>query len=196
MNTIKLSIVRFIFHFIPISRGFSIKRVLLRWCGAKVGGGSKIYSNVKIFGNGQLVIGEDTFIGHEVMIVTSSPATITLGARVDIAPNVFIGTGSHQIDWNRDRVAGTGTSESIVIEDECWLGVGCKILPGVLVGKHTVIAAAAVVNKSLPPNIIAAGIPARVIMNPVKLKSGPGAIPEIQMNASFHGHSQCSKHPY
>lgn len=165
MNTIRLSIVRFIFHFIPISRGFAIKRTLLRWCGVEVGGGARIYSNVKIFGNGRLVIGEDTFIGHEVMIVSASPALIEVGARVDIAPNVFIGTGSHQIDWEGIRVAGAGTSDSIVIEDECWLGAGCKILPGVRVGKHAVIAAGAVVSKSLPPYIVAAGIPARAVKN-------------------------------
>ena len=50
-----------------------------------------------------------------------------------------------------------------MIEDECWLGFGCEILSGVHIGRHSVVAARAVVTKDVPPLSIVAGNPARVI---------------------------------
>ena len=51
----------------------------------------------------------------------------------------------------------------VVIEDDCWLGFGCEILSGVHVGKHSVVAARAVVTKDVPSFSVVAGNPARVV---------------------------------
>ncbi len=52
---------------------------------------------------------------------------------------------------------------SIIISDNCWIGAGAIILPGVHLGNHTVVAAGAVVTKSFPDeNCIVAGNPAKV----------------------------------
>ena len=51
----------------------------------------------------------------------------------------------------------------VVIEDQCWLGFGCEILSGVHIGKHSVVAAHAVVTKDVPPYSVVAGNPARII---------------------------------
>lgn len=51
----------------------------------------------------------------------------------------------------------------VVIEDQCWLGFGCEILSGVHIGKHSIVAARAVVTKDVPPYSIVAGNPARVV---------------------------------
>lgn len=51
----------------------------------------------------------------------------------------------------------------IKIEEQCWLGFGCEILSGVTIGKHSIIAARAVVTKNVPPYSIVAGNPARII---------------------------------
>ena len=51
----------------------------------------------------------------------------------------------------------------IVIEDDCWLGFGCEILSGVHIGKHSIVAARAVVTKDVPAYSIVAGNPARVV---------------------------------
>ena len=51
-------------------------------------------------------------------------------------------------------------SKPICIEDGVWIGEKASILPGVVIGKRSIIAANSVVNKSIPPYCIAAGSPA------------------------------------
>ncbi|MEV7663036.1 DapH/DapD/GlmU-related protein [Paenarthrobacter sp. NPDC089316] len=51
----------------------------------------------------------------------------------------------------------------VVIEDDVWIGARAIILPGVRVGRGSVVAAAAVVTKSVPPFSVVAGNPARVV---------------------------------
>lgn len=51
----------------------------------------------------------------------------------------------------------------IVIEDDCWLGFESEILSGVHIGKHSIVAARAVVTKDVPPYSIVAGNPARIV---------------------------------
>lgn len=54
-------------------------------------------------------------------------------------------------------------SKPVVIEDNVWLGEFVSVLPGVTIGKGTIVGANSVVSKSLPPNVIAVGIPAKPI---------------------------------
>lgn len=51
----------------------------------------------------------------------------------------------------------------VIIEDDCWLGFDCEILSGVHIGKHSIVAARAVVTKDIPPYSIVAGNPAKII---------------------------------
>lgn len=161
IDTKKMIIVRSAFKLIPTSRCHKFKAVLLRWAGVKVGNNVRICSSAKILGNGCLTIGDNTWIGHEALIICSS--SIIIGSNVDIAPRVFIGTGTHEIDMNTVGIAGKGINKDIVIEDGCWLGAGSIILPGVVMGEKTVVAAGAVVNKSIDSYILVGGVPARII---------------------------------
>jgi acetyltransferase-like isoleucine patch superfamily enzyme len=54
-------------------------------------------------------------------------------------------------------------TKGIVIEDDCWLGTGVRVMDGVTIGKGCVIGAGAVVTKDIPPYSVAVGVPARVI---------------------------------
>lgn len=110
---------------------------------------------------GYLSIGDNTWIGNQVLIVSSS--AIKIGANIDIAPRVFIGTGTHTIDVNSDHVAATDISKDIVIGDGCWLCANAVILPGVTLGNKCVVAAGAVVTRSFNDKKLIGGIPATVI---------------------------------
>ncbi len=55
------------------------------------------------------------------------------------------------------------TVSEITVEDDCWIGANVVITAGVKIGKHSVVAAGAVVTKSIPPYSVAVGNPARVI---------------------------------
>jgi acetyltransferase-like isoleucine patch superfamily enzyme len=53
--------------------------------------------------------------------------------------------------------------KGIIIHDDVWIGTGARILDGVEIGEGCVVAAGAVVNKSVPPYSVVAGVPARII---------------------------------
>lgn len=152
-----------IFRLLPEGRCFGFKRAMLRLAGASVGRNVRISSSVRILGSGQLVIGDNTWIGYDTMIVTSS--SVTIGANVDIAPRVYIGTGTHTIDADCDRVAATDISRDIVIGDGCWICANATILPGVSVADKCVVAAGAVLHGNTQPRTIVGGVPAVVIKN-------------------------------
>ena len=97
-------------------------------------------------------------------------ALLTIGEKVIFGPNPTIITGDHRIDVIGKYIIDITDEEKlprqdapVTIEDDCWIGANVTILKGVTVGRGTVVAAGAVVNKSLPPYSVAGGIPAKVL---------------------------------
>ena len=85
--------------------------------------------------------------------------SVTLGDNVLCGPNTRIfDTDGHGFGDRRMMQA-----EPVVIEDNVWLGMNCMVLKGVTIGHHTIVGANSIVTQSLPPNVVAAGTPARVI---------------------------------
>ena len=106
-------------------------------------------------------IGDETWIGQQAFF--HSAGGIEIGARVGIGPGVRIITSSHA-EAGRDIPILSSPVElgPVVIEDDCDLGVGTIVLPGVRIGKGAQIGAGAVVSKDVPPYTVAAGVPAWV----------------------------------
>lgn len=162
MRTIVAYLNNMIMKVLPETRCFGFKRWLWRRAGVKVGRNVRICSSVSFYGAGTLEIGDNTWVGNHVLIVSSS--SIKIGASVDIAPRVFIGTGSHTIDVNADHIAATDISKDVTIGDGCWICINATILPGVTLGKKCVVAAGSVVTKSFTEDkILIAGVPAKKI---------------------------------
>lgn len=159
MKTKRAIIVRGIMKLLPETSCFGLKRFLWRWAGAKIGRNVRICSSAFIIGSGQLVIRDDTWIGHQVFIETSSK--VEIGSHVDIAPRVYIGTGTHEIDATGMHSAGLGMSKPIIIEDGVWLGANAIVLPGVTIGMKSVIGAGAVVTRNIDALKVAIGLPAK-----------------------------------
>lgn len=85
---------------------------------------------------------------------------IVIGKRCYIAANVGLITQNHD---PTDLSAHLPPSD-IVLGDQCWIGMNAVILPGVVLGPNTIVAAGAVVNKSHEDgNVVLGGIPARVL---------------------------------
>ena len=122
---------------------------------------------ISTFDGGRLVIGEGVFMNYGSDIACA--AEITIGAYTRIGPRVTIGDhNAHPIDATTPDKA-----DPVHIGDDVWLGRNTIVLPGVTVGRGTLVAAGSVVTKSLPECVIAAGVPAKPIR-------------EISMPPGFH----------
>lgn len=160
MNTKKLWVYRLLTWWMPESRCFAVKNVLLRWAGAKIGKNVRICTSTRILGTGRLEIGDDVHIGSCAFIMPIAPSSVMIGNHVDIGPQVTILTGSHMIDSNGEHIGGKGISKSVIIGSGSWLGARSIILLGVKIPEKTLVAAGAVVTRScLKPCMLLAGVP-------------------------------------
>ena len=96
-----------------------------------------------------------TFIGKEVVI----------GGGAKISGGVFQIDALAEVDGSEqaERAQSRFTNGPIRIGDRCLIGMGCIFLDGVDVGEGTIIGAGSIVTKSLPPYVVAAGSPARML---------------------------------
>lgn len=132
----------------------ALKVLALRAFGAKVGRGVVIRSRVNVSFPWKLTLGDNVWIGDEVMILSLAPVTIF--SHVCISQRAFLCTGSHRFHSNSFDLV----TKPIVIEEGCWVAANVFIAPGVSLGAGTMCAAGAVVLKSAGPNELLAGNPA------------------------------------
>ena len=113
-------------------------------------GGHHVHFGSGIYANSNLTLVDD---GH-----------IYIGDKVMFGPNVMIATAGHPINPElRDR--GLQFNKDVYIGENTWIGGNVVILPGVHIGRNTVIGAGSVVTKDIPDNVIAVGNPCIVLRN-------------------------------
>ncbi len=100
----------------------------------------------------------DTFPGLSPYCYIQAVNGIQFGRNVWVGPSVNIISANHDVCNYHQHLPST----PIVIGDNCWLGAGCTILPGVELGNHVVVAAGAIVTQSFPENCLVAGVPAEI----------------------------------
>ncbi len=162
MSPFKLWIYKRLTGWLPETRCFGMKAWLLSWAGAKVGQNVRIGSSATIVGDGELEIGDDVWIGANVLIVSVGPAKVMLGSHIDVGPGVMILTGSHKIDPIGEHIGGVGFSADVVVGDGCWLGARSTILSGVSLAEKTLVGAGSVVIKDVVQECcLVTGVPAQ-----------------------------------
>lgn len=123
---------------------------------------------------GEIVIGHNTFVGSSL---------IACATRIEVGDDVQISWGCNIVDHNSHAIAWSKRKNDVKdwyrgrdkkdwsnvvtnpvrIGNKCWIGMNVIVLKGVEIGEGAIVAAGAVVTKSVPPWTIAAGNPARVI---------------------------------
>lgn len=103
----------------------------------------------------------DYFYSNHNMIITDG-AEVTFGDHVFVAPNCCFTTAEHAVDPEQ-RKAGIELAKPITVGNNVWIGAGSTILAGAAIGDNSIIGAGSVVKKPIPANVIAAGVPCRVL---------------------------------
>lgn len=109
---------------------------------------------------GDVIIGDYTRIGIHNTII----GPVTIGSHVNLAQGITVTALNHNFEDTDKRIDEQGIStKAVTIEDDVWVGANAVILPGVTIGRHSVVAAGAVVTKNVPENTVVGDVPAKII---------------------------------
>lgn len=117
----------------------------------------------------KISIGKNVIVRPNTMIFADprkgSDGSVIIEDDVMLGSGIHIYTGNHRFDLSNVNLINQGHSpaESVTLKEGCWLGANVIILPGVTVGKNSVIGAGSVVTKNVPDRVVAAGNPAKVL---------------------------------
>lgn len=114
-------------------------------------------------------IGNHCFMNFNFTV--QDDAQVRIGNHCNFGPNVTIVTPLHPMlpDERRGIVCSDGVkrfvcyAKPVTIGNDCWFGANVVICPGVTIGENCVIGAGSVVNRNVPSNSFAAGVPAHII---------------------------------
>lgn len=105
--------------------------------------------------------GEDVYMNFNCVLLDVMP--IRIGSHVLLGPNVQVYTATHPVEA-LERRKGLEYARPVAIGDDCWIGGGAIISPGVTIGERCLVGAGAVVTKDVPPDTIVVGNPARPVL--------------------------------
>lgn len=158
----------------------------LRFFGCRVGRGCNI-GNIKAIGHERIIIGDFVTIEDNVRLTATNYSKNTKDYSLVIKDNSFIGYGSvldsnQYIELNSYCMIGPycyitdsnhihhltddlfpflgGEYKMVIIQENCWIGAHCTILPGITIKKNSVVGANSVVLKDIEKNTLNAGSPA------------------------------------
>jgi acetyltransferase-like isoleucine patch superfamily enzyme len=115
-------------------------------------------------GHGRIEIGDGTIIYSGCDLFAHHHSTIRIGSNVLFTRGAGAVSGGHRFaDRNATIISQGIITKDITVEDDCWIGYRAILLPGVHVGRGSIVGAGAVVSHDLPSMVVAAGVPARVI---------------------------------
>lgn len=134
---------------------------LLRKMFAQIGEGSYVempfYAN---WGGHHVHFGRNVYANYGLTLVDDTH--IYVGDYTMFGPNVVIATAGHPVDPELRR-QGLQYNLPVRIGNNCWLGAGVIVMPGVTIGDDTVIGAGSVVTRDIPSGVVAVGNPCRVL---------------------------------
>jgi maltose O-acetyltransferase len=160
----RLLIARAVLACLPIHVGSRVRPAILRLAGFHIGRGTVMWDMPTITGSGNLY--ERLHIGDYCWINIGGffnlGGTLTIGNRVSIGHQVMFLTETHELG-DAERRSGPIHALPVTIGDGAWLGARATILPGVTIGAGSIVASGALVTKDVPPNVLVAGVPAKII---------------------------------
>lgn len=135
-----------------------LRALMSRLVGYRVDDGFRLFPPVYTDFGKNIKIGKDVFVNSGCCF--QDQGGVTLGDGCLVGHNVVFATLDHDKCPSK---RGVMTAAPIVVGKDVWIGAHATILKGVTIGDGAIVAAGAVVTRDVPPNTIAAGVPARVV---------------------------------
>ena len=134
---------------------YQVLTELFGFCGEDVW----IVPPLKVMVGKYVSVGKGSYFNAGVTLIDDWK--ITIGERVLLGPNVTICTTGHPI--HPDHRGDGMYSFPVTIGDNVWIGANSIVMPDVSIGENSVIGAGSIVTKDIPANVVAAGVPCRVL---------------------------------
>jgi acetyltransferase-like isoleucine patch superfamily enzyme len=144
-------------RFISYIPSHIFRKILYKALGMKLGRNSWVYGLVEIRSPKNIEIGQGSVIGEHCLI--DGRCGLFVGDNVNISTGVYIWTLHHDI--NSPDFSAVGSQ--VHISDYVWVCSRAIILPGVTIGRGSVVASGSVVTKDVPEGVVVGGIPAKII---------------------------------
>jgi acetyltransferase-like isoleucine patch superfamily enzyme len=148
------------FRHVPTKLGIAIRYMFVARLARSCGDNVAIFEGVHLFKVGNISIGSNVSI-HQMCYIDATGG-LKIGSDVAIAHATTIMTSEH--DYSKPLVTtrdAEGFLAPVELEDDVWVGAGVRILSGITIGAHSVIAAGAVVTKDVSGSSLMVGVPAR-----------------------------------
>ncbi|MBN1048946.1 sugar O-acetyltransferase [Clostridium botulinum] len=136
------------------------REVILKKLLKSIGKGVYFEPNFRFEFGFNISIGNNFYANFDCVMLDGGG--IEIGDNVLFGPRVGIYTSNHAIDAN-ERILGGCYAKKVKIGNNVWIGGGVQVNQGVSIGDNTIIGSGSVVTKNIPANVIAAGIPCKVI---------------------------------
>ncbi len=161
---LRVFLIKVATFFLPNYVGNRWRTFMFRLAGFQIGSATVLGGTPTLTGGKRLhknlIIGKGVWLNFGCVFDLEDQ--IIIGNCVDIGHEVLFMTTTHEIG-NQSRRATKRITKPIVIENGVWVGARCTILPGITIGKGSIVAAGAVVTKDVAPNTLVGGVPATVI---------------------------------
>ena len=194
----KLWLVNLLLAPLPILVGKRLRAMLYRLAGFRIGADSKFLDRATFdalcnpYSN--LTIGRRSQVGIGCHFSLNAP--VTIGDDVIFGHYVRIITDTHLVGPSRRR-CGERIPLPVAIQDGVWLASNTTVLPGVTIGRGSIVCCGAVVTRSVPPNSVVAGVPARVLRQlPSESPAGAPSVLELMAAAIGAGDPNGLQHDW
>lgn len=119
--------------------------------------------HILFYDEGDIICGDNSYIGEKSFIESAKDCKVIVGSNCRISHFVHIYTYNSYADQNFCTNELQIKKGNVIIGDYCWIGIKTSIMGPVTIGENSVIGANSLVNRNIPPNCIAMGVPAKVV---------------------------------
>jgi maltose O-acetyltransferase len=133
---------------------------ILRGLLGAVGSGAMVIGPLRCDYGWNVTLGDRAFLNYDVVILDCAP--VRIGEAALLGPRVQLIAADHP-QAAEDRAGGLEFAAPVTIEDEAWVGAGAIVLPGVTVGRGSIVGAGSIVTRDVPGGVVAAGNPCCVL---------------------------------
>ena len=140
-----------------------------------LGPNATIAPNISIRNPERITVGAGTRIGERAFLwAGDTSGRITIGEECRLGPEVYITASDYGLLPDEQIAHQARNERDVVIGNDVWLGARVFVAAGVTIGDGCAVSAGSVVTRSLPPNSVAAGFPARVVRRREDYAPAPG----------------------